>query len=75
MYKPSTYLVNIYFPNLSTYIYETYFLQKWLPRWNYILTQFRFIHNWVTTGIQCGLLTQLIFPFKIIFVIYLIFQW
>ncbi len=46
-----TYLVVIYF---STYvpIYETYFLQNWFPRWNHILTQLRFIHNWVITNIQ-----------------------
>ncbi len=42
MYKPSTYLVVTYFP---TYLpmYETFFLQNWLPRWNQILTQLRFI--------------------------------
>jgi hypothetical protein len=28
------------------------FLQNWLPRWNQILTQLRFIHKWVITGIQ-----------------------
>ncbi len=51
MYKPSTYLEVAYFP---TYLpmYETYFLQNWLPRWNQILTQLRFIHNWVITDIQ-----------------------
>jgi hypothetical protein len=51
MYKPSTYLVVTYFP---TYLpmYETYLLQNWLPRWNQILTQLKFIHNWVITGIQ-----------------------
>jgi hypothetical protein len=31
-------------------IYETYFLQNWLPRGNQILTQLRFIHNWSTNG-------------------------
>ncbi len=36
----------------SIYIYETYFLLYWLPRWNQILTQLRFIHNWVTRSIQ-----------------------
>jgi hypothetical protein len=60
--KPSWYL----FSYLSTYIWdvfaiyfptylpisETYFLQNWLPRWNHILTQLRFIHNWVISGIQ-----------------------
>jgi hypothetical protein len=30
MYKPSTYLVVTYFP-ICLPIYETYFLQKWLP--------------------------------------------
>jgi hypothetical protein len=51
MYIPSTYLAIAYF---LTYlpIWETYFLQYWLPRWNQILTQLRFIHNWVMTGIQ-----------------------
>ncbi len=48
MSKPFTYL----FSYLSTYMHETYFLQNWLPRWNQILTQLRFIHNWVITGIQ-----------------------
>jgi hypothetical protein len=50
MYKPSSYLVITYFP---TYLpkCETYFLQNWLPRWNQILTQLRFIHNWVLPGI------------------------
>jgi hypothetical protein len=33
-------------------MYEAYFLQNWLPRWNQILTQLRFIHNWVIRGIQ-----------------------
>jgi hypothetical protein len=35
MYKPSTYLVVTYFP---TYLptYETYFLESWLPRWNWL---------------------------------------
>jgi hypothetical protein len=49
MYNPFTYLVVAYF---LTYlpIFQTYFLQKWLPRWNQILTQLRFIHNWVITG-------------------------
>jgi hypothetical protein len=51
MYKPSTYLVVTYFPTYRA-IYETYFLQNWLPRWNQILTQLKFIHNWVITGIQ-----------------------
>jgi uncharacterized protein Usg len=51
MYKPSTYLVVTYFP---TYLpmYETYFLQNWFPQWNQILTQLKFIHNRVITGIQ-----------------------
>jgi hypothetical protein len=31
---------------------ETYFLQNWFPRWNPIVTQLRFIHKWVITGIQ-----------------------
>jgi len=51
MYKPSTYLEVVYFPTYLP-IYETYFLQNWLPRWNQILTQLRFIHNWVITDIQ-----------------------
>jgi hypothetical protein len=33
-------------------IYETYFIQNQLPRWNQILTQLRFMHNWVISGIQ-----------------------
>ncbi len=36
----------------SNYLYETYFLQNWLPRWNQTLTQLKFIHNWVITSIQ-----------------------
>jgi len=42
--------LSLYFP---TYLptYETYLLQNWL-RWNQILTQLRFIHNWVIMGIQ-----------------------
>jgi len=71
MYKPFTYLVVTYF---QTYlpIYETYFLQNWLPRWNQILTQLSFIHNWVLTGIQwmvhwwvlvhCGPFKVLVYP-------------
>jgi hypothetical protein len=51
MYKPSTYTEVTYFLNYLP-MYETYFLQKGLPRWNQILTQVRFIHNWVKTGIQ-----------------------
>jgi hypothetical protein len=51
MYKPSTYLVITYFPTYLP-IYETYFLQTWLLRWNQILTQVRFIHNWVIMDIQ-----------------------
>jgi hypothetical protein len=46
MYLPSTYLVIIYFPTYLS-LYETYFLHNWLPRWNHILTQLRFTHNWV----------------------------
>jgi len=44
MYKPSAYLVVTYF---STYLlkYETYLLQNWLPRWNQILIELKFIHN------------------------------
>ncbi len=51
MYKPSTYQEVAYF---LTYlpIYETYFLQIWLPRWNPILTQLRFICDWVIMDIQ-----------------------
>jgi hypothetical protein len=33
-------------------MYETHFLQNWLPRWNQILTQSRFIQDWVITSIQ-----------------------
>jgi hypothetical protein len=33
-------------------MYKTYFLQNWLPGWNEILTQLRFIHNSVITSIQ-----------------------
>jgi hypothetical protein len=48
MYKPSSHLVVTYFPTyLPTYIWDLYFLQNWLPRWNQILTQLMFIHNWV----------------------------
>ncbi len=36
MYKPSTYLEIVYFPTYLP-IYETYFLQKWLTRWNQII--------------------------------------
>jgi hypothetical protein len=42
--------LSLYFPTHLP-IYETY-LQNWLPRWNQILTQLRFIHNWVIMGIQ-----------------------
>jgi hypothetical protein len=51
MYKPSTSLVITYFRTYLS-IYETYFLHNWLPRWNKISTQLRFIHNWVIMGIQ-----------------------
>jgi hypothetical protein len=42
MYIPSTHLVVTY---IRTYLpmYKTYFLQNWLPMWNQILTQLRFI--------------------------------
>jgi hypothetical protein len=53
MCKQSIHLAVTYFP--AFYLYETYLLQKWLPRWNQswsILTQLRFIHNWVIMGIQ-----------------------
>jgi hypothetical protein len=45
------YLEVAYFP---TYLpmFETYFLQNWLPRWDQIVTQLRFIRNWVITDIQ-----------------------
>jgi hypothetical protein len=52
MYKPSAYLDVAYFPTYLP-ICETYFLQNWLPRWNQILTQLRFIDNWVIMDIQC----------------------
>ncbi len=53
-YKPSTYLPSSYLFStyLPIYISQTYFLQNWLLSWNQILTQLRFIHNWVITGIQ-----------------------
>jgi hypothetical protein len=44
MYKPFTYLVVTYFPTYLL-IYDTYFMQNWLPGLNQILTQLRFIHN------------------------------
>jgi len=47
MYLPN----NNLFSYLSTYIWNL-FLKNWLPRWKQILTQLRFIHNWVITGIQ-----------------------
>ncbi len=48
--KPSTFLVIIYFP---TYLlHGTYFLQNQLLWWNEILTQLRFIHNWVWSNGQ-----------------------
>ncbi len=50
MYK--TYLPSCYlFSYLSIYIFETYFLPNWLPRWNHIQTQLKFIHNRIITGI------------------------
>jgi len=51
MYKLPTYLVVTYSPPYLP-IHDTYFLQNWLPRWNQILTQLRFIHNWVKRRIQ-----------------------
>jgi hypothetical protein len=51
MHKPFTCLVFTYAPTYLP-IYETYFLQNWLLRWNQIWTQMRFIHNWVIRGIQ-----------------------
>jgi len=51
MCKPSISLAVTYFPTYLP-IYETYLLQNWLPRWNQILTQLRFVHNWVVMGIQ-----------------------
>jgi hypothetical protein len=51
MYKPSSYVVVTYF-STDLPIYETYFLQNWLPRWNQRITQLMFIHNWVIRGIQ-----------------------
>ncbi len=56
MYKPSIDLEVAYFPTYLP-IYETYCLQDWLPRWNQMLTQLRYIHNWVITdGVlaHCG---------------------
>ncbi len=52
MYTPSTYLLVIYFPTYLR-IYEAYFLQKWLTRWNQIVTQLRFRHpssGWCSGG-------------------------
>jgi hypothetical protein len=43
--------LSLYFPTHLP-IYETYLLQNCLPRWNQILTQLRFIHNWVIMDIQ-----------------------
>jgi hypothetical protein len=71
MYKPSTYRVVTYFSTyLPTYI-PIYFQQNWLPRWNQILNQLRFIHEWMITDIQwmvhwwvlvhCGCLCSLFF--------------
>ncbi len=51
MCKQNIYLVVTYFPTYLP-IYETYLLQNWLPRRNQILTQLRFIYNWVIMGIQ-----------------------
>jgi hypothetical protein len=51
MCNPSIYLVVTYFPTYLP-IYETYLLQNWLQRWNGILTQLKFIYNWVVMGIQ-----------------------
>jgi hypothetical protein len=50
----STYIWNLFVTYFSNYlpICGTYFLQNWLPRWNHTLTQLRFIHNWVISGIQ-----------------------
>ncbi len=47
-----THLCIRYGVQTSIYIYETYFLQNGLPRSNQILTQLRFIHNWVRWDIQ-----------------------
>jgi hypothetical protein len=52
MYKPSIYYAVVTYFSTSLPIYETYFLQNWLPRWNQRLTQLTFIHNWVIRGIQ-----------------------
>jgi hypothetical protein len=41
MYKPSTYLAVAYFL-IYVPIRETYFLQKWLTRWNQLLTPVEF---------------------------------
>ncbi len=50
------YMLAIYLPcsHLFSYlsIYWTYFFQKGLPRWDRILTQSRFIRNWVIFGIH-----------------------
>jgi hypothetical protein len=51
MYQPSTYLVDTYFP-IYLPVYETYFLENWLPGGVQIWTQMSFTHNWVIMGIQ-----------------------
>jgi hypothetical protein len=49
--KPAICLLVTYLPTYLP-ICETYLLQNRLPRWNQILTQLTFIHNWVIMGIQ-----------------------
>ncbi len=52
-----SYLVSI--NHLFSYLptYRTYLLQNWLPKWNQILlSQLRFIPNWVVPGIRWMLL-------------------
>jgi hypothetical protein len=44
MYKPSSYLVHKYFPTYVP-IYETYFLQDWLPRWNSVEVHLQLSNN------------------------------
>jgi hypothetical protein len=47
MYRPFTYLEVVYFPNylpIYIYIYETFFLQNLLPRWNQILINSDEVH-------------------------------
>jgi hypothetical protein len=48
IYLPSNYL---FFLPIDLYMRPSSY-RIWLPRWNQMLTESRFIHNWVTTAIQ-----------------------